>query len=114
VSDTFSSSIRTPFLHLLAFYSITSGDFESILSESVIASRVAISPDRQTLVTASTGLIHFWHLPTRRLMGSIPMRNESLAFSPDSNELYVTVPTAGGKVRQLRVISKAASSPRSQ
>ena len=77
-----------------------------LTDQTHLAVEIAVSPDQKSLVTIKNCFIHFWYLPTGRLIGSLPMKAKSIAFSSDGNELYVTVRNRHFNMHKLRVIAK--------
>ncbi len=92
---------------LLGIFDVSEELAGTILSDqNHQAHRMAISPDGRTIVTSFRQTLSFWHVPSRRLIGTIPREASSLAFSADGSKLYLIAPNQESNSFDLRVISR--------
>ena len=88
------------------FKELAKGDqLKTVPAHSNIASAIAFSPGRRTLVTAGfDGLIKFWEYPAMRLISEISLPGErfvSLSFRSDGQLLAATTETLKAYVWQM-------------
>ena len=74
----------------MQLYDTRSGELQATLAgHEVAVDGMALSPDGRTLVTHAGTWLKFWHVPTRREVGTLATGGGYLAFSPDGNLLLL-------------------------
>ena len=87
--------------HAVQLYDTRSGELQATLAgHEVAVDGMALSPDGRTLVTHAGTWLKFWHVPTRREVGTLPCVAHRLAFSPDGTLRLLA--EHGGYARLLR------------